>query len=56
MRLQCEVEVRSRLLPTCGLSGRGRAARALLSLGRPGRGGDPPISPRAGTGETPFSG
>ncbi|XP_059706701.1 leucine-rich repeat protein 1 isoform X1 [Haemorhous mexicanus] len=35
MRLQCEVEVLSRLLPTCGLRGRGRAARALLSLGRP---------------------
>ncbi|KAL2304140.1 hypothetical protein Nmel_009434 [Mimus melanotis] len=35
MRLQCEVEVLSRLLPTCGLRGRGRAARALVSLGRP---------------------
>lgn len=35
MRLQCEVEVISRLLPTCGLRGRGRATRALLSLGRP---------------------
>uniref|UniRef100_A0A8D0G6A6 Leucine-rich repeat protein 1 n=1 Tax=Sphenodon punctatus TaxID=8508 RepID=A0A8D0G6A6_SPHPU len=35
MRLQCEVEVLSRLLPSCGLRGRGRAARALLSLGRP---------------------
>ncbi|NXD28087.1 LLR1 protein, partial [Spelaeornis formosus] len=36
MRLQCEVEVLSRLLPSCGLRGRGRPARALLSLGRPG--------------------
>lgn len=35
MRLQCEVEVVSRLLPTCGLRGRGRGTRALLSLGRP---------------------
>uniref|UniRef100_A0A8C3C239 PIF1/LRR1 pleckstrin homology domain-containing protein n=1 Tax=Cairina moschata TaxID=8855 RepID=A0A8C3C239_CAIMO len=35
MRLQCEVEVLSRLLPSCGLRGRGRATRALLSLGRP---------------------
>ncbi|XP_014741392.1 PREDICTED: leucine-rich repeat protein 1 [Sturnus vulgaris] len=35
MRLQCEVEVLSRLLPTCGLRGRGRSARALVSLGRP---------------------
>ncbi|XP_030418659.1 leucine-rich repeat protein 1 isoform X1 [Gopherus evgoodei] len=34
MRLQCEVEVRSRLLPTCGLRGRAKGARALLSLGR----------------------
>ncbi|XP_077639992.1 leucine-rich repeat protein 1 [Lonchura striata] len=40
MRLQCEVEVLSRLLPSCGLRGRGRAARALLSLGRaPGAAG-----------------
>ncbi|XP_053884024.1 leucine-rich repeat protein 1 [Malaclemys terrapin pileata] len=44
MRLQCEVEVRSRLLPTCGLRGRAKGAHALLSLGRqpdrpPGRGG-----------------
>ncbi|NXU55580.1 LLR1 protein, partial [Turnix velox] len=40
MRLQCEVEVVSRLLPTCGLRGRGRGTRALLSLGRPpGRAG-----------------
>lgn len=38
MRLQCDVEVVSRLLPTCGLRGRGRGTRALLSLGRePGR-------------------
>uniref|UniRef100_A0A669PWH1 Leucine rich repeat protein 1 n=1 Tax=Phasianus colchicus TaxID=9054 RepID=A0A669PWH1_PHACC len=38
MRLQCDVEVVSRLLPTCGLRGRGRGSRALLSLGRqPGR-------------------
>ncbi|XP_050192090.1 leucine-rich repeat protein 1 [Myiozetetes cayanensis] len=35
MRLQCEVEVLSQLLPSCGLQGRGRAARALVSLGRP---------------------
>uniref|UniRef100_A0A8B9C884 PIF1/LRR1 pleckstrin homology domain-containing protein n=1 Tax=Anser brachyrhynchus TaxID=132585 RepID=A0A8B9C884_9AVES len=35
MRLQCEVEVVSRLLPSCGLRGRGRGTRALLSLGRP---------------------
>uniref|UniRef100_A0A8C3T9T3 PIF1/LRR1 pleckstrin homology domain-containing protein n=1 Tax=Chelydra serpentina TaxID=8475 RepID=A0A8C3T9T3_CHESE len=42
MRLQCEVEVRSRLLPTCGLRGRAKGARALLSLGRqPGRAEQP---------------
>ncbi|XP_077180295.1 leucine-rich repeat protein 1 isoform X2 [Paroedura picta] len=40
MRLPCEVSVVSRLLPSAGLRGPGRAARALLSLGRPpGRGG-----------------
>lgn len=38
MRLHCDVEVQSRLLPTCGLTGRGRPSRALLALGRqPGR-------------------
>ncbi|XP_042302405.1 leucine-rich repeat protein 1 [Sceloporus undulatus] len=35
MRLQCEVAVASRLLPSAGLRGPGRAVRALLSLGRP---------------------
>ncbi|NXY82449.1 LLR1 protein, partial [Alcedo cyanopectus] len=34
MRLRCEVEVVSRLLPTCGLRGRGRGTTALLALGR----------------------
>uniref|UniRef100_A0A8C2T2M1 PIF1/LRR1 pleckstrin homology domain-containing protein n=1 Tax=Coturnix japonica TaxID=93934 RepID=A0A8C2T2M1_COTJA len=38
MKLHCDVEVQSRLLPTCGLTGRGRPSRALLALGRqPGR-------------------
>lgn len=35
MRLQCDVEVVSRLLPASGLRGRGRGTRALLLLGRP---------------------
>uniref|UniRef100_A0A8D0BUC7 Leucine rich repeat protein 1 n=1 Tax=Salvator merianae TaxID=96440 RepID=A0A8D0BUC7_SALMN len=34
MRLPCEVSVVSRLLPSAGLRGPGRAVRALLSLGR----------------------
>nr|XP_056708218.1 leucine-rich repeat protein 1 [Euleptes europaea] len=38
MRLPCEVSVSSRLLPSAGLRGPGRAARALLSLGRPAGG------------------
>ncbi|KAL8168608.1 UNVERIFIED_CONTAM: Leucine-rich repeat protein 1 [Gekko kuhli] len=38
MRLPCEVSVVSRLLPSAGLRGPGRAARALLSLGRPSGG------------------
>lgn len=39
MRLQCEVAVVSRLLPSAGLRGPGRAVRALLSLGKPQGGG-----------------
>ncbi|NXK90053.1 LLR1 protein, partial [Formicarius rufipectus] len=35
MRLRCEVEVLSQLLPSCGLQARGRAAQAVVSLGRP---------------------
>ncbi|XP_062974347.1 leucine-rich repeat protein 1 [Elgaria multicarinata webbii] len=40
MRLPCEVSVVSRLLPSAGLRGPGRAVRALLALGKPpGAGG-----------------
>ncbi|XP_073494668.1 leucine-rich repeat protein 1 [Phyllobates terribilis] len=34
MKLQCEVEVVSRLLPTFGMRNRGRGTRAVLSVGR----------------------
>ncbi|KAM6462517.1 leucine-rich repeat protein 1 [Liasis olivaceus] len=39
MRLLCEVVVVSRLLPSAGMRGPGRAVRALLALGKP-TGGD----------------
>ncbi|CAI5764893.1 leucine-rich repeat protein 1 [Podarcis lilfordi] len=39
MRLPCEVWVASRLLPSAGLRGPGRAARAVLALGKPPGGG-----------------
>uniref|UniRef100_A0A803U1E2 PIF1/LRR1 pleckstrin homology domain-containing protein n=1 Tax=Anolis carolinensis TaxID=28377 RepID=A0A803U1E2_ANOCA len=39
MRLPCEVSVSSRLLPSAGLRGPGRAIRAVLSLGRAAGGG-----------------
>ncbi|XP_072485581.1 leucine-rich repeat protein 1 isoform X5 [Notamacropus eugenii] len=35
MKLQCEVELVNRHLPTFGLRGRGKGTRAVLSLGRP---------------------
>ncbi|XP_066486458.1 leucine-rich repeat protein 1 [Tiliqua scincoides] len=41
MRLECEVRVAGRGLPSAGLRGPGRPARALLSLGRAGGGGGP---------------
>ncbi|KAJ8341671.1 hypothetical protein SKAU_G00339620 [Synaphobranchus kaupii] len=34
MRLQCDVEVVNRMLPTYGMKSRGRGARAVLSIGR----------------------
>lgn len=34
MKLQCDVEVVNRLLPTFGLKSRGRGARAVLSIGK----------------------
>ncbi|XP_053331576.1 leucine-rich repeat protein 1 [Spea bombifrons] len=34
MKLQCEVEVISRMLPTFGMRNRGKGARAVLSVGR----------------------
>ncbi|XP_033897768.1 leucine-rich repeat protein 1-like isoform X1 [Acipenser ruthenus] len=34
MKLQCEVEVINRMLPTFGMRNRGKAARAVLSIGR----------------------
>ncbi|XP_073466502.1 leucine-rich repeat protein 1 [Aquarana catesbeiana] len=34
MRLQCEVEVINRMLPTFGMRNRGKGTRAVLSLGR----------------------
>lgn len=39
MRLPCDVVVVSRLLPSAGMRAPGRAARALLALGKP-TGGD----------------
>ncbi|XP_028575159.2 leucine-rich repeat protein 1 [Podarcis muralis] len=39
MRLPCEVSVASRLLPSAGLRAPGRAARAVLALGKPPAGG-----------------
>ncbi|KAJ8394242.1 hypothetical protein AAFF_G00048250 [Aldrovandia affinis] len=34
MKLQCDVEVVNRMLPTYGMKGRGKGARAVLSIGR----------------------
>lgn len=34
MKLQCDVEVVSRLLPTFGVKSRGRGTRAVLSIGK----------------------
>ncbi|NP_001085055.1 leucine rich repeat protein 1 L homeolog [Xenopus laevis] len=34
MKLQCEVEVINRMLPTFGLKNRGKGTRAVLSVGR----------------------
>ncbi|XP_018619596.2 leucine-rich repeat protein 1 [Scleropages formosus] len=34
MRLQCDVEVVNRMLPTCGMRSRGKGTRAVLSIGR----------------------
>lgn len=34
MRLQCEVEVINRMLPTFGMRNRGKGTRAVLSVGR----------------------
>ncbi|XP_076156662.1 leucine-rich repeat protein 1 [Alosa pseudoharengus] len=34
MKLQCDVEVINRMLPTYGMKGRGKGARAVLSIGR----------------------
>ncbi|XP_068948079.1 leucine-rich repeat protein 1 isoform X1 [Petaurus breviceps papuanus] len=42
MKLQCEVELVNRHLPTFGLRGRGRGTRAVLALGRPS---DPALPP-----------
>ncbi|CAM9829640.1 unnamed protein product [Lampetra fluviatilis] len=40
MRLQCDVETSSRLLPSCGLRGRGRGIWSVLTIGARGGGGD----------------
>ncbi|XP_060608722.2 leucine-rich repeat protein 1 [Anolis sagrei] len=40
MRLSCEVSVASRLLPSAGLRGPGRALRAVLALGKAAGGGE----------------
>lgn len=34
MKLQCDVEVVNRMLPTYGMKNRGKGARAVLSIGR----------------------
>lgn len=34
MKLQCDVEVANRMLPTIGLKSRGRGTRAVLSIGK----------------------
>lgn len=34
MKLQCEVEVVNRMLPTFGMRSRGKGTRAVLSIGR----------------------
>ena len=34
MKLQCDVEVVNRMLPTLGMKSRGRGARAVLSIGK----------------------
>lgn len=34
MKLQCDVEVINRMLPTFGMKNRGKGARAVLSIGR----------------------
>lgn len=34
MKLQCDVEVINRMLPTFGMKSRGKGARAVLSIGR----------------------
>uniref|UniRef100_A0A673JCZ3 PIF1/LRR1 pleckstrin homology domain-containing protein n=1 Tax=Sinocyclocheilus rhinocerous TaxID=307959 RepID=A0A673JCZ3_9TELE len=34
MKLQCDVEVVSRLLPSIGVRSKGRSSRAVLSIGR----------------------
>lgn len=34
MKLQCDVEVVNRMLPTFGVKGKGRGSRAVLSIGK----------------------
>lgn len=34
MKLQCDVEVVNRMLPTFGMKSRGKGARAVLSIGK----------------------
>ncbi|KAM9294306.1 leucine-rich repeat protein 1 [Gastrophryne carolinensis] len=43
MKLQCEVEVVSRMLPTFGMRNRGKGTRAVLSVGRQEKGPRGPI-------------
>lgn len=37
MKLQCDVEVVNRMLPTFGLKNKGKPSRAVLSIGKPDR-------------------
>ncbi|XP_034051460.1 leucine-rich repeat protein 1 [Thalassophryne amazonica] len=34
MKLQCDVEIVNRMLPTCGMRNRGKGTRAMLSIGK----------------------
>uniref|UniRef100_UPI003F4EF9CF leucine-rich repeat protein 1 isoform 1 n=1 Tax=Danio rerio TaxID=7955 RepID=UPI003F4EF9CF len=56
MKLQCDVEVINRMLPSCGLKSKGRSSRAVLSIGRPERERAAPSTGSNGSTSTGSSG